>query len=127
MGKKNDDFLYVKRKDWLEARVALEVMPIVLGKGLHSGVIGDITKRAIESERFTIHADGEVRGGQPLADFIEQLQEDESAAHLFQPFAKDRESADEKRESEAARIEKMTPRQKLDWANAQAAAKRRAS
>lgn len=97
-------------------------MPHVIGRGLFPGVVHDLAQRAAESGRFALNSDGSLNAtSYDVTDFISDIEG--SASHLFQDFRSEQQSSDEKRESEQARIDAMSPMQKLAYANRLAAKK----
>lgn len=80
---------------------------------LTRGQITDIADRAVDSGRIGLNSRGEVEGSAPGL-LIDEIRED--APHLFRDLAA---PEPEKRPDLPVSLDKMTPRQKLEYANRQ--------
>lgn len=96
-------------------------------RGLFLETAREFAERAAESPEFALNSQGNLDADDWTAGvFVDSLHEAGKHDYLFQPAtATATATPEEQRKAEAQRVNAMTPRQKLEYANRQAASRRR--
>lgn len=113
---------------YLQLLLFREFMPHIASRGMHVATVFDLIARAVASDSWKLGATGELIGseGGGAVAFLDDLENSQSASHLFQKFDERPAATDDRaaRQAEGDRLAKLPPLERLKIANARAARER---